>query len=75
MYCIGAKNDSHISGMDMAGQQLAKLINKKLEDRGKESNKEHQFSTPPPRPILPMNLGTSTISVTDYDPLEVQGFS
>lgn len=55
----------------MAGTQLAKLINKKMEDRGKEANKELQFSTPPPRPILPMNLGTSAISVTDYDPLEV----
>ena len=57
--------------MDMAGTQLAKLITKKMEDRGKEANKELQFSTPPPRPILPMNLGTAIVSVVDYDPLEV----
>ena len=59
------------TGMDMAGTQLAKLITKKMEDRGKEANKELQFSTPPPRPILPMNLGTAIVSVVDYDPLEV----
>jgi len=62
------------TGMDMAGTQLAKLITKKMEDRGKEANKELQFSTPPPRPILPMNLGTAIVSVVDYDPLEVSYF-
>jgi len=73
IYLLGFFNTLSLRhpGMDMAGTQLAKLITKKMEDRGKEANKELQFSTPPPRPILPMNLGTAIVSVVDYDPLEV----
>ncbi len=59
-----------VTGMDRAGEQLVRLINKKIAEKGNATKKELQFSKPPPKPILPMNLTNNNIRITDYDPTE-----
>jgi hypothetical protein len=55
--------------MEKAAEQIQKMVTRKTQKTESEAGANIQFSTPPPKPILPPNLNSFTL--LDLDPTEV----